>query len=408
MSLKKIYVACVAAVAVSACSTVIAKPEVNQAAVVKNYSDIAYAAFSDSLTTAQALQKAVDAFIAQPSKASQDAAKQAWLAARIPYGQTEVFRFGNANVDDWEGKVNAWPLDEGLIDYVVRDYENEDGNNFGRFNIVANGKQTIDAALLESFHEKGGSEANVATGYHAVEFMLWGQDLNAAPGDSGSRAYTDFAKGSDCSKGNCDRRAAYLKTATDLLVSDLREMVVDWAPGSNDNYRANLAKDSEALKKMLFGMGSLSLGELAGERINVALIAESQEDEHSCFSDNTHMDIWANAKGIQNVYLGDYSRVDGSKIDGPGLSGLVVLKNANGDAQLQAALETTMDQIAILVESAKTEHFDQQILFANKAGKKRIRAVIGALKAQTLDIMRAAESLGIKNLKPDSSDSFGG
>ena len=150
---------------------------VNAKDVIENYVTIAHAAYSDSLATANTLKGRIEAFVSSPSEETFQAAKEAWLEARIPYGQTEVFRFGNANVDEWEGKVNAWPLDEGLIDYVADAYEYEDGNKFATANIIS-GKEKIDTALLESYHEKGGSEANVATGYHAVEFLLWGQEIS--------------------------------------------------------------------------------------------------------------------------------------------------------------------------------------------------------------------------------------
>ena len=90
----------------------------DRAAVIDTYADIAQAGYEDSLITARALQEAVAALVADPSEATLAAARTAWLAARDPYQQTEVYRFGNPIVDDWEGKVNAWPLDEGLIDYV--------------------------------------------------------------------------------------------------------------------------------------------------------------------------------------------------------------------------------------------------------------------------------------------------
>lgn len=382
--------------------------EVNAKAVMETYSNIAQAAFEDSLITAKTLQEKVDAFIAEPSEDSMKAAKEAWLAARIPYGQTEVYRFGNANVDDWEGKVNAWPLDEGLIDYVSADgYEHEDGNQFATANVIS-GTEDINAELLQSYHEKGGSEANVATGYHAVEFLLWGQDLNEKPSDSGKRAYTDYAKGEACTNGNCERRAQYLKAATDLLVTDLEEIVADWTP-NNDNYRkAFMALDEqEALRRMFFGMGSLSLGELSGERINVALLAHSQEDEHSCFSDNTHVDIDENARGIQNVFLGTYTRTDGSKVEGASLADLVATKDADLSKSLTDKLAASMAASAEIVKTAQAgEHFDQQIAADNKEGMKRIRAVIKALRTQTGDIEAAAKALGVDNLSPETSDSF--
>ena len=78
--------------------------------VLTTYADIAAAKYADSLTTAQMLQLAVASLIAAPSAKAMAAARAAYLAARGPYMQTEVYRFGNPIVDDWEGRVNAWPL----------------------------------------------------------------------------------------------------------------------------------------------------------------------------------------------------------------------------------------------------------------------------------------------------------
>lgn len=80
-------------------------------AVLTHYADLAHAKYSDSLATAKTLQTRVNELLADPSESSLAATKSAWVAARHPYQQTEAYRFGNAIVDDWEGKVNAWPLD---------------------------------------------------------------------------------------------------------------------------------------------------------------------------------------------------------------------------------------------------------------------------------------------------------
>ncbi len=166
------------------------------------------------------------------TEANLAAAREAWTAACVPYQQSEVYRFGNAIVDDWEGRVNAWPLDEGLIDDAAWSYGAESEENPGyRANVIANRSfsfsgKTIDAGkidkgLLESLHELGGVEANVATGYHAVEFLLWGQDLNDTGSGAGNRPASDFDP-ANCSWGNCDRRAAYLKAAIDALTAQTR------------------------------------------------------------------------------------------------------------------------------------------------------------------------------------------
>lgn len=169
-----------------------------KASVVEHYADLAHAGYEDALITARALDEATDRMLANPTEANLQAAREAWLDARVPYQQTEVFRFGNAIVDDWEGQLNAWPLDEGLIDYVqADDYQYELGNAGATANIIAServniGGETIDVSnltpeLLAGLNEAGGSEANVATGYHAIEFLLWGQDLHGFEQGSGER-----------------------------------------------------------------------------------------------------------------------------------------------------------------------------------------------------------------------------
>ncbi|MCB1447811.1 MAG: peptidase, partial [Rhizobiaceae bacterium] len=182
-----------------------ARAQTNPAAVVKTYAEIGHAKYEDALITARTLDAAIDALIAAPSEETMNAARSAWLKARVPYQQTEAYRFGNPIVDDWEGKVNAWPLDEGLIDYVDQAYGTEsDENEQYVLNVIANpkfsiGGKEIDASritpeLLEgTLQEAGETEANVATGYHAIEFLLWGQDLNGTGPGAGNRPWTDFS-----------------------------------------------------------------------------------------------------------------------------------------------------------------------------------------------------------------------
>jgi len=386
-------------------------------AVVANYANMVFAVFSDAESTAKTLRTAVNDFLANPNDKSLKKARDAWVAARVPYMQSEVFRFGNTIIDDWEGQVNAWPLDEGLIDYVAKDYQHALGNPGATANIIANtqiqvGEDKVDVKeitgeKLASLNELGGSEANVATGYHAIEFLLWGQDLHGTGPGAGERPFTDYVEGAGGTGGHNDRRRAYLKAVTDLLVSDLETMVSNWKPGVADNYRATLEAESgeSGLRKMLFGMGSLSLGELAGERMKVALEANSSEDEHDCFSDNTHNSHFYNAKGIRNVYLGEYTRVDGSKISGPSLSSLVAKIDPTTDATLRADLDATQAKIQIIVDHANNgEHFDQLIAAGNTQGNQIVRDAIASLVTQTGAIEQAAAKLGITDLNPDNAD----
>jgi len=291
---------------------------------------------------ARALDQAVDALIAKPSEGSLAAGKEAWLAARPPYQKTEVYRFGNPIVDDWEGKVNAWPLDEGLIDYVSATYGTEsEENRFYNANVIASqnmqagGKiintSFISKELVRSLHEIDEVEANVTTGYHAIEFLLWGQDLNGTDPGAGNRPWTDFASGDACTGGNCDRRKAYLKAVTDLLIDDLEDIIGAWQPGGEARKTLEDGKPDKGLSAILKGLGSLSYGELAGERMKLGLLLHDPEEEHDCFSDNTHNSHYYNSVGMQNVYLGRYQRTDGTMIEGAALTDLVKAKNPGVD-----------------------------------------------------------------------------
>ena len=395
-----------------------AKAETDAKAVLSTYSDIALAKYEDSLVTAQALDKAVDALIAKPSAETLAAAREAWKASRIPYQQTEVYRFGNAIVDDWEGRVNAWPLDEGLIDYVAKSYGTEsDTNALYTANVIANKSieingKTVDASKLSpeflsgTLQEAGGIEANVATGYHAIEFLLWGQDLHGTGPGAGERPYTDYDL-SNCTGGNCDRRAEYLKSASDLLVSDLQEMVNNWKQDGAARKHLLDGEPKTGISAILTGMGSLSYGELAGQRMKLGLMLHDPEEEHDCFSDNTYISHLYDAIGIRNAYHASYKRLDGSTVAGPSVADLVKAADPALDAELSAKLDTSVDKMkAIEARALAGEAYDQQISEGNTQGNATVQAAIDALLDQTKSIERAVAALKLDAIAFEGSDSL--
>ncbi|MEM6565273.1 MAG: imelysin family protein [Pseudomonadota bacterium] len=399
-------------------SAAMADGHATKAAVLENYANIAQAKYTDSLTTAKTLQTAVDALIANPSAEALEAAKAAWLASRVPYQQTEVYRFGNAIVDDWEGKVNAWPLDEGLIDYVDASYGGpSDENEAAVLNVIANPSftlsgETVDAStitpeLLEgTLQEADGVEANVATGYHAIEFLLWGQDLNGHGAGAGNRPWTDYASGDDCTGGNCDRRGQYLKAATDLLVSDVEWMAAQWA-GDGEARTSLMADEDAGIVAMLTGMGSLSYGEQAGERMRLGLMLNDPEEEHDCFADNTHNSHYYDGLGIQNVYLGEYVGVDGRVVTGASLSDLVAAADADLDAEMTGKLATTMMKLGRIKSAAEAGFkYDMMLERGNADGEALVMGGVDALVDQTRSIERIVSALGVDAIEFEGSDSL--
>jgi putative iron-regulated protein len=387
-------------------------------AVLTTYADIAQAMYGDALSTARNMQGAIVQLVAKPSEASLKTAREAWLAARVPYQQTEAYRFGNAIVDEWEGRVNAWPLDEGLIDYVdAGKYGNEsDENPWYTANIIANktlkiGGKTVDARTitwrtLRSLQEAGSVEANVATGYHAVEFLLWGQDLNGTGPGAGDRKWTDYAKGRACTNGNCDRRGQYLTVATQLLVDDLAWMTAQW--GKDGAARKTLLDSPDkGIAAIVTGIGSLSYGELAGERMKLGLMLHDPEEEHDCFSDNTHNSHYDNVVGMRAIYNGTYKRVNGSEVKGASLSSLVAKTAAALDTEMKAKLDATFAAMQALKQRAETkERYDQMLGDGNTEGGAVIQAAIDRLTDQTRTLERIVAALKLDQIKFEGSDSL--
>jgi len=394
----------------------VAEPSVKD--VLKTYADIAQAGYTDSLATAKTLQLAVNKLLANPNDLTMQSARAAWVAARIPYMQTEAFRFGNKIVDDWEGKVNSWPLDEGLIDYVSGSYGTDSPENeLYAADVIANTSLTIGGKkldiskitkelLAEKLQEAGGVEANVATGYHAIEFLLWGQDLNGTGPGNGNRPANDYNI-KKCTGGHCERRVQYLRAATDLLVDDLAWMAAQWAPGGEARKIIEDCSDEAGLTAILTGLGSLSYGELAGERMKLGLMIHDPEEEHDCFSDNTFASHYFDALGIRNVYVGRYRRVDGSVVQGPSVSDLVEAKSPAIDDEVRAKIELTVDAMGELYRrGVMVENYDQMIGEGNAPGNATVQKVLDRLLDQTKSLERAVAALDLSAIKFEGSDSL--
>ncbi|TNF25081.1 MAG: iron-regulated protein [Deltaproteobacteria bacterium] len=368
---------------VTACGDDAARTQLpgNASAAVTTYAQLVRASYEDTVAAAIDLQTATNAFLVNPSEASLANAREAWLDAREPYLQTEVFRFYDGPIDaapdNREGRINAWPMDENYVDYVQSDASAG----------IINGDAAIDTDALVSLNAVGG-DTNVSTGFHAIEFLLWGQDHRVdGPGD---RPYTDFIAGGTAS--NQARRSQYLQVVTALLVADLSAVHDAWSPDAA-NYRADFvaADPADGLRRVLTGMITLSGFETGGERLQAALDSGSQEDEHSCFSDNTHRDMIQDIQGVKNVWVGRYTRLDGSVVSGTGVREVV----AAVDADLAAAIDAKIDASLALAQ-ALVPPFDQEIALSNAAGRQRVQALIVSLHEQADLLEDAFRALGLE------------
>lgn len=356
---------------------------------IENYADIVYASYADSLAAAQALDEAIDGFIAAPTAEGFVSARRAWRASREPYLQTEVYRFYDGPIDEPvdgpEGLLNAWPLDENYIDYVVGGAEE---------GMVNDPQMPIDKASILAANE-GVDEKSISTGYHAIEFLLWGQDVD--PQGPGARPFTDYVTDGTGTAANQERRAQYLATVSDLLIENLQTLVDAWDPAADDNYRAEFLalEPADALGKLMSGMIILSGFETGSERLQAALDARDQEEEHSCFSDNTHRDMIQDIRGVRNVWLGEYTGTSGDVVSGTSIRQVI----AAGDAELAERLSDEIDQ-SLTDALAIEPPFDQEIAVGNAAGNARVQAVIDSLDVQTQSLEEAFQVFGLQRI-PD-------
>ena len=425
------------------------EPVVTAADVVMTNADIAFAGYSDALDTAMDLQAAVDTFVANPTEATFEAAKDAWRRAREAYQPTEVYRFRPGPIEDLmddgtlerdegpEARINGWPLGEALVDYVAGGLP--DGDPGDQASVEAAGLTYPMNLISDTSIDVGDKETvkqyvefmddrNVGTGYHAVEFLLWGQDLNGgetmwtSPRDdtAGQRPVSDYYQNAMCTSGPnsspariCMRRATYLQTATELLVDDLHAIVDAWDPGMSGSFYHTYVADPDSLARILESMARMAFGELAGERMNIALLDNSQEDEHSCFSDNTHRDILLNVIGVKYQFLGEYDLPayalnefmfdDSMMITGRG-HGVYDLLMAEGHADEAEALNSAIAEavrLAMVIDRKARNGvpFDQQIEDASH--HPDISATISALGRVVLAIEDAIAAL---SLEIDSDD----
>lgn len=361
---------------------------------LESYSNIALDNYTDALKDAKNLKISIDKFVSNPTQENLDSAKKAWLQARESYGSTEIFRLANGPIDaedGWiaetygalEGQINAWPLDENMIDYTIdADGKRTSGNiidTIGKFNPGGEESKEVDVTkitveALTELNENGG-EANVSTGYHAIEFLLWGQDqdynnfledkITNGAMVAGLRPLSDFTTDKDAK-----RRLEYLSVVTQKLVEDLSVVTSAWEKdikGNTGLYRAALLgklkgkeKDKnldkkETMKQIIAGMGVFIKSELANERVAVAVLTPSEEDEHSCFSDNTHRDLVKNYEGFKNILTSTYN----GKKYGESLLDSLNKDDKNRVLKLMSDIEEKIDSVDKI---AKTQaHFDYQI-----------------------------------------------
>lgn len=346
------------------------------------YADIAEAGYEDATRGARNLVGAIDGLLTAPSAGSLNAAREAWLSARTPYVQTEVYRFYDGPIDAVELLVNTWPIDEAYVEAP------EQGSAPGIIDDVVHYPE-LTRELMVGLNAKDG-ETSIATGYHVIEFLLWGRDLQRD--GPGARPYTDYVRTTSDPQAaaRAERRGRFLKLAAELLVAQLESVTVAWRNQPGTYRSAFLSKPPrDALALAVKGMGSLSGAELAGERLTVAYETKNQENEHSCFSDSTHLDLAGDVQGIQNLCTGRYRTTNGMELAGYGICELVGRYDLTLGNTLAAQIASSLETVRAIPPP-----FDTAILGTDDApGRQAIARAIAALQLQTQTLAQAAAAM---------------
>ena len=397
--------ATLAAAAVTACGT---QPPPDPAKALDSYRSVAYAEYRAALAGARDLQTRVKTLVRSPSAEAMTQARRAWRRARAPYSRTEALRFGHWFVDEWVPRVNRWPIDPGFIDYTD-DGEIEDGFTLvttERLHVAGRTLDTrsVDRRLLLDIQALSMDPAQIPTGYHAIEFLLWGQHRDGS--GPGQRPWTDYAlDSSTCTSGaraaptrHCRRRGQWLQAMTELLVWELERMAAVWAdkPGTY-GYRLVHGDPELGLQRALIGLVTVSSDILADRRIETPLQSRRPEQAQDQFSDNTHASLLNTALGIEQFY---YGRIDG-KAAPVALADLARHADANLAGQIDRALATTRHRLARLQrEGDDGQGFAQLIAPENVQGSRLLADAMIALRVQSALLSRLGEALGLGPLDP--------
>jgi putative iron-regulated protein len=336
-------------------------------AVIATTAEVIGQHYDEAVAAATGFKSAIDSFLSSPTDATLAAARTSWTQARVPYVRTEAYRFSNGPIDSGdnvEGFINAWPLDEAYVDVLIA------------------APDPITPESLRAANERGG-ERNISTGWHAIEYLLWGVDNS--PTGPGDRPASDFDPAAEATK----RRREYLRVTTDMLVADLTSVAAEWK--ADGPYRSSFVKieQREALRRLMTGLGTLSGGELFGQRIAVPFETKDKEEEHSCFSDTTTQDMQSDVEGIRRTYLG--IGVNGQPV-GPSLSDLVKSVDPALDERVRSAVDAAVAAVGQIPSP-----FDQAFLGADTApGRVAIQAALNAIQTQTEAFVAASEALGLQ------------
>ena len=141
--------------------------------------------------------------------------------------------------------------------------------------------------------------------------------------------------------------------------------------------------------------------------MKLGLILHDPEEEHDCFSDNTHNSHYYDQVGMIAIHTGTYQRRDGSTLEGPGIAAIAAEKAPEEGKAVEGLMATAESKLKAIKDTADSGKmaYDQMLAKDNAEGNKLIEDAIAALVAQARGIEAEVAKLGL-TIKVEGSDSL--
>jgi predicted lipoprotein len=281
-----------------------ADPLADKAILSSFVDDVILDTYQDLADQSAALQAAVMNLVASPSEENFQAARQAWVAARVPWEQSEAFLFGPVDTYGYDPALDSWPLDHAGLDAAIAAYNNIE-------------LDSVDPSLK---------------GFHAIEFILFGYDRSKT-----------LSKLTEAEKNYLEALATHHKNVTARIVKA-------WKEGLNENAafatRLKTAGETDndlypstqaAIEEMLEGMVGIA-DEVANNKIAQPFDQQDPNLVESQYSFNSLEDFQNNILSIRHVWQGSRS----GSAAAASLSARVQASDSPLHAEVENAIDTAL------------------------------------------------------------------
>lgn len=192
-----------------------------------HYSETLQKKLDASTLTALLFDDSIKQFLATPNVANLEAAQQKWQETYALFNDTSPFTVLTDNPAQ-HSYIDSWPILPGYIDAI---------SGFPNSGIVNDVTLELNEANIRQQHGLT-FPGEVSTGFHAIEFMIWGETTTAENSESAKESkeenktlplkrYTPVKQWHqtelDVSQHSNNRRRKYLALVTNILLKDIEK-----------------------------------------------------------------------------------------------------------------------------------------------------------------------------------------